>query len=564
VSEYLKKVFAEVSDFYKGLSPGRRIAVVVTGAGILAGIMGMFLWAGEKTFHPLMTNLSPEDSANVMRVLRDKRIPFRVDETGRSITVPPEMVDQLRLELAANNVIQSSTVGYEVFDKQSLGVTSFVQKINQKRALEGELTRTIQTIHGVRRSRVHLALPQKSAFVEDQRKPSASVVVDVENGILLTDKQINGMQNLVARAVEGMDVENVVIVDAMGKQLSRSIQDTMAMANATQLEFKQKMERDSERRIEEMLARVVGDGKVVARVSADLDFSQTAETQTVYDSDGAAVRSVQRDQKSMEGSRPGAQGPAGAASNLPGQQQQVAQGTKSDTKTSSETTNYEVPQTVRKTTRPSGQVRRLSVAVLMDGKQVRVAGKDGAADKTEVQSWSPEKLAEFEAIVIQAAGIDRKRGDTLEIKNIEFTKEDFEEAQRMANEAARKSYIRSLTVYVVVGMLILLFFILVVRPFIKWITDNTVHSVETYLPQTIEELEKLNKASVLPGLEAAMPEIADKIDPEKVEGEMIKEKVISLVESNPHKAALILRDWLHADLAKKKDDKAPAAGGKGK
>jgi flagellar M-ring protein FliF len=558
VDEYLKKVFTQIGEFFQGLTPARKIAVWITSGLIVAGIAALFIWAGDKTYKPLMSNLSAEDSAGIIRILRERQIPFRVDTTGKNISVPPESMDQLRLELATLGLPQNSVVGYEVFDKNSLGTTSFVQKVNQKRALEGELMRTIGTITGVRRSRVHLAMPSKSTFVEDQKKSTASVVLDLEPGTQLNDKQIYGIGNLVARAVEGMEVADVVIVDSNGKTLSKNASDPLAAATATQLDFKQKVEQDLEKRIENMLSRVVGDGHVVARVSADLDFAQVNETQTIYDQDGSAIRSVQENVKTMEGSRPGPQGPAGAASNLPGEPQRGTAMVKSDTKTSDRVTNYEVPQTIRKTIKPGYSTRKLSVAVMVDGQRVKTPDpKNEGKVLSEVRPWSPEKLKEFEDIVAGAMGIDRKRGDMLEIKNMEFNREDFEEASRMIAENDRKAYIQNMILYAVIGLTIILFFMLVVRPFIKWITENTIDSVDTFLPQTIEELEKLQKNASLPGMEDTVPVLPEKIDPEKVEGEMIKEKIITLVDANPHKAALILRDWLHDQ--KKKEAAAIAA-----
>ncbi|MEK7691820.1 MAG: flagellar basal-body MS-ring/collar protein FliF, partial [Bdellovibrionota bacterium] len=214
MSEFLKKVFGQVQEFFGALTPGKRIAAGVTLVGVVGGVIGMMMWAGQSTFQSLMQNLGPEDAANVIRILREKKIPFTVDPTGRNVSVPPEKVYDLRLELATLGLPQSGIVGYEVFDKQNLGTTSFVQKVNQKRALEGELIRTINTMRGVKRSRVHLALPAKSAFIEDQKKATASVVLDLEAGVVLNEKQVYGIGNLVGRAVEGLDINDVVIMNS--------------------------------------------------------------------------------------------------------------------------------------------------------------------------------------------------------------------------------------------------------------------------------------------------------------------------------------------------------------
>lgn len=565
MGDYIKRVSNQVGDFLKELSPGKRASIAVVGSAISIAMLLMFFWAGDKSFNSLMSNLNPEDAANIMRILREKKIPFRVDESGRNISVPPESVDLLRLELATVGLPQSSIVGYEVFDKQSIGTTSFVQKVNQKRALEGELMRTIGSIKGVKRSRVHLAVPQKSTFVEDQKKPTASVVLELEAGTQLSDKQIFGIGNLVAKGVEGMDVSDVVIVDAMGKTLSKNNGDALAQATTTQLDFRQKMEQDMEKRVEQMLARVVGDGRVVARVSADLDFSQTAETQTTYDSDGAAVISTQKNNANSDMTRPGPAGAVGAKSNLPDatNPQPAAPLAKTNTNQNADITNYRVPETVRRTQKAAGTVRKLSVAVMIDGKKTKTTDDKGVTT-TKVEPWAPERVKEFEQMVASAVGLDKKRGDTLEIKNMEFTGEDFEEAQKLIQDSERRMYIQNIIVYAVIALTIVLFFMFVVRPFIKWITENTLDSVESYLPQTIEELEKMQKNATIQALEESIPELQDRIDPEKVEGEMIKEKIVSLVDANPHKAALILRDWLHLEAKKNAEEGAPGGKGAGK
>jgi flagellar M-ring protein FliF len=560
VGEYVQKVFGQIAEFVKNLSAAKKAAVAGTGIIVLGGIFLLFIWAGNTTYVPLMSNLNPEDAANIIHILREKHIPFKVDPTGKNITVPPEDQDQLRLEIATLGMPQTSVVGYEVFDKQSLGTTSFVQKVNQKRALEGELTRTISTIKGVRRARVHLAMPQKTTFVEDQKKSTASVVLDLEPGIVLGEKQIYGIGNLVARAVEGMDVAEVVIIDGNGKTLSKNTNDPLAAATASQLDFEQKVEGDLEKRIESMLSRVVGDGRVVAKVTADLEFAQVNETQTIYDSEGSAVRSVEKRNDNANGVRPGPQGLVGAASNTPGQPPASNGEIRTETTKANEVTNFEVPQTVRRTTKPTGGIKRLSVAVVVDGKTVKTVGKDGVVT-SKVEAWPAEKLKEFEDIVAGAVGLDKKRGDSLDIKNMEFTHEDFEEASRLIAEKEHRSYIQNIVMYGVIGLIIGLFFLFVVRPFIKWITENTIDSVDTFLPQTIEELERLQKNATLPGLEETVPVLPDKIDPEKVEGEMIKEKIITLVDANPHKAALILKDWLHIkkEVPADKDGKTASA-----
>lgn len=548
--DYLKKIANQTSDFFIGLSPGKKVAMVTTLATVLGAIGYLFYWAGTKNFRPLQTNLSPEDSASIQRILREKKIPFQVDASGRNISIPPESVYDLRLELATMGLPQSDSVGYEVFDKQSLGTSSFVQNMNSKRALEGELMRTITTMHGVRRARVHLAIPKKSPFVEDQKNPTASVVLDLNPGLNLNEKQIFGIGHLVASAVEGLDISSVVIVDSNGKVLSKNNRDSLVELTSNQADFRRKLEESYEKRIEDMFGKFVGEGRVVASVSADLDFSQLEEAQTVYDADGAAIVSVQKHDIVATGSRPGAVGAPGARANTPGEEIPPTPQIKSDTNNNKEIVNYKVPETVRRMKKDVGKVKKLSVAVVVDGKPVKTTDKDGKV-LAKSEPWAPEKLKEFEGIVSSALGLDIKRGDTIQIKNMEFSREDFDEAEKLVQETERRAYFKNLIVYSVIAMLIILFFVFVVRPFIKWITENTTDSVDTFLPQTVEELEKIQKQQVLPGLEEIVPVLPEKLDPEKVEGEMIKEKIVTLIDTNPKKAAMILRDWIKEEPRKR-------------
>ncbi|MEK6580748.1 MAG: flagellar basal-body MS-ring/collar protein FliF, partial [Bdellovibrionota bacterium] len=412
MNEYFRKILTQISDFLGKLSPAKKVGMGATAFALVFAMSGIFFWAGDKTYSPLMSNLNPEDAANIIRVLREKHIPFKLDPSGKNISIPPESVYELRLELATMGMPQSSIVGYEVFDKTSLGTTSFVQKVNQKRALEGELMRTISTIRGVKRARVHLAIPQKSTFVEDQKKSTASVVLDLDPGTKLNDKQVFGVGNLVAKAVEGMEASDVVIMDSNGKVLSKNPTDSLAAATASQLDYQQKVEAEIEKHIEAILSRVVGEGKVVAKVTADLEFSQVNETQTTYDQDGSAVRSIEKRNDNMNMVRPGPFGVTGQVANNPGQPPASNGDVKNDTNKNHEVTNYEVPQTVRRTTRPQGAVKRISVAVVVDGKTVKTVGKDGVV-QSKVEGWGAPKLKEFEDVVASAVGLDRKRGDTL-------------------------------------------------------------------------------------------------------------------------------------------------------
>jgi len=544
VEEYFKKLINGFKEFYKTLPAARRTLLFVTASAIVAGIIFIFNWAGGQTYTVLYQDLGQEDSTRVMRLLRDKNIPYQVADGGKKIMIPPESVYDVRLETSSLGMPAVGVIGYEVFDSESFGTTSFVQKVNQKRALEGELMRTINHIRGVKRSRIHLAVPEKSTFIEETKSPSASVVLELKPGFIPNESQVLGISHLVASAVPGLDPERVVVVSESGKRLSKNFLDAASAEASSRIEMQLKVDKEIESKIEAILGKVVGEGAIIAKVHSELDFDQTTQQEKLVDNENKAVMSQVKDENKLVGQRPSPQGVPGARSNIPGE---VAQGetpqVRQDINKSLETTNYAIPETVKVTKKQVGGFKRLSVAVMIDKKREVVVAEDGES-KAVVKDWSPEDLGKFKSIVANAIGFDPKRGDELKVESMEFHKEDFDAAERELAAMQRRKLTYSLIQYAVIGLAILAFFLLVVRPFIKWLTENSVDVVEDFLPQTLEELEKLQSQSSLPGMEDSIPELEDKVDPEKVEGQMIKEKVLSLINAHPEKAAMILHEWV--------------------
>lgn len=552
--DFLTKGLERFADFFQSLSQGRKIALVGLMIGISVAIAGMFYWASKTSYTTLMTNLAPEDSTAVIRYLREKRIPFIVDESGRSISVPPEKVYDLRLELASSGLAQTGVVGYEVFDKQSFGATSTVQRINEQRALEGELIRTINHIKGIERSRVHLAIPQKSAFLEEEKKPTASVILDLAAGFNPSEEQVKGIQHLVASAVKGLDINSVTIVSNTGKQLSQNSTDPAAVFAAASLDYQRKFEQKMESKIQSLLVTAVGEGKVVAKVNADFDFSRVSETQTLFDGENAAIRSVNKDNDVMQGSRPLPTGQPGVRAQVPGPENQIAAAptATNSTQRNQEVINYEIPKTTRNLEKPMASLKRLSIAVMVDAVPVADANAPGGV---RYEPLSAEKLAEFRSIVANAAGWDKDRDPPIEVKSIPFFKEDLDAATNALRQADRERLIANIAQWAAIGLIFSLFFLFVVRPFIRWVTENTVEAVEDFLPQTLEELEKAQSKQVAQSLEDILPEIEEKVDPEKVQSEMLKEKVLSLVNDNPHKASQVLHEWISEKPVEKNENK---------
>jgi flagellar M-ring protein FliF len=255
----------------------------------------------------------------------------------------------------------------------------------------------------------------------------------------------------------------------------------------------------------------------------------------------------------MQGVRPSPQGIPGARSNLPGENPQPGiPETRNDVDKSLVTRNYQVPTTVTKSKKPSAEIQNLSVAVMVDGKKVPQLDKDGVqmvSDEgiplTKYQAWSEDELQNFQQIVSSTLGINAGRGDKLVIKNMEFATEDLAEMEAIMRARENRELMKNLTKYLMIGAIISLFFFMVVRPFIQWLTENSVESIEDFLPRTIEELEKIQANQKLPGLEDVLPTMEDKLNPEKIEGNMLREKIVSLVEGNPAKAAQVVHDMIH-------------------
>jgi flagellar M-ring protein FliF len=559
VQDIIEKVFRNFKEFFVGLDFNKKVGLIATTTLIIGALFSMILWVTDTRYEILYSDLNKEDSQKIQILLEEKNIPKLVVNDGKVIKIPEDMVNKWRLEIATLGVNFSGTVGYEVFDKQSFGTTSFVQKVNKQRALEGELVKTIKYIRGVKRARVHLSIPESSPFVSEKKAPTASVVIELDRGVSLTPAEIKGVGQLVSSSVDGMRPENVVILDDRGKKLSDNIGDAMTAYTANRVALEQKMNAQYERQIEEILAKVVGQGKVIAKVSVNMDFTTSVSTETTYDSENKATLSEVENSQKLNGARPSPQGIPGARSNLPGETPQPGiPETRNNVDKKLTTRNYNVPSKVTKSKRPSAGLKNVTAAVMIDGRRVPVMDAEGNPSLTESGSqkmryepWSEADLANFSAIVSSTIGMSDRRGDKLVIKNMEFAKEDTDAIEALLREKANRELIKNIIKYLTIGLAISLFFFLIVRPFVQWITDNTVESVEDFLPRTLEELERVQANQKLPGLEDALPQMEEKINPEKIEGNMLREKIISLVEANPSKAAQIIHEMIHSQESDK-------------
>lgn len=504
-----------------------------------------------KDYVPLLTQIPSDQMPVIVQKLNEKNVPFRLNEDGKTVSVPKELLHSTQMTLMAEiGSSKMGSIGLEIFDKQEFGINSYAQKINFQRALQGELIRAINTLTAVKQSKVILALPNKKTFLEEGGKPSASVVVELHQGKELSADQIRGIRYLVSNAVEGMDSESVTVLDEKGKVLTRH-SDGSTAGSSEILELKNKIEREYESRIEGILAKVVGQTKVVAKVNATLNNKIISSIEEIVDPEKTAIRAQQSEEESLDGSRVNPSGVPGSRSNLPGAEDAGQVGFKQDVKKEIKTTNYEVPKTVRNVKEAAGNVEKISVAVVVDG-TFQTITNDKGVEETKYIPRSQEELQKYEAIVKNAIGFNQTRGDSVKIENIQFQPEDFSEAEKLLTNLEKRKLLQAIFKWALLAFSLVLFFIIVIRPFMQWITDSFQDTVDEMLPRTIEELEELQSVdSTLPGMNAALPVLQESIDPEKAESELLRDRILTIMQKDEEKAANAFGMWLV-----RKDDKA--------
>ena len=461
----MDQLFPQMWKGFQSLPAPRKLTILAAAAATLASIALAVVFLNQPDYKVLFTNLSADDAGQITARLQEKKIPYQLSPGGDTISVPGEQVSQLRLELAASGLPKGGGVGFEIFDTKNLGVTEFVQQLNLQRALQGELTRTINSLDEIQQSRVHLAIPKKSLFAEDQKKPTASVIVKLKNGRSLSEQQIQGISHLVSSSIEGMSPRDVMIVDSSGKVLSRVTEGgEMAQLSNSQIEYKKNVEKDLTSRITSMLEKVVGEGKAVVRISADLDFRVMEKTEEKYDSEEPAIRSVQRSQE-KSGSTAGGAGESTVA--VTGRQAAAPRPAGSNREKSDETINYEISRTVNKTVMPVGDVKKLSIAVLVDGVYVK---NDKGVE--EYQPRPEKELTALEDLVKKSAGFDAKRGDQVVVSNVPFKKVDLASDLPEPSWTDRLAAFMPLVRYLVILAVVALAALFVVRPLVRMLAER--------------------------------------------------------------------------------------------
>ncbi|HHZ8352796.1 TPA: flagellar basal-body MS-ring/collar protein FliF [Morganella morganii] len=416
-----------------------KVPLMVAGAAAIAIIVALFLWMRSPDYRVLLSNLSAKDGGDIVGQLTQMNMPYQLADNGSAIMVPADKVHELRLKLAQAGLPKGGNTGFELLDKEQFGISQFSEQVNYQRALEGELSRTIESLSPVQTARVHLAIPKPTLFVREQKSPTASVTVGLLPGRALDEGQISAIVHMVSGSVSGLTSSNVIIVDQAGRLLTNN-DNSQQSVSTSQMRMTQETEARLKQRIEDLLAPLVGRANVQAQVTAQVDYSKVEQTAEEYkpnqQPDSAAVRSRQSSQ-SQQNSNGGPGGVPGALSNQPVSAPSAPVETaKADTKDnknaspadnnrnsninsqSDETTNYEVDRKISHTQRQIGVVDRLSVAVIINWLPQKK--EDGTE---EMQPLPPEMLKEIESLTREAMGYSSGRGDSLSITNSRFTDE---------------------------------------------------------------------------------------------------------------------------------------------
>jgi flagellar M-ring protein FliF len=477
---------------FKGLSPAQRVAFVLIVGGTLIGLITLVVWTNRIDYGVLYSNLSEKDAGAIAQKLKEMKVPYRVGIDGHSILIPSGQIYETRLQLATSGLPQGGGVGFEIFDRTNFGMTDFIQHLNYQRALQGELSRTINQFSEVERSRVHLSIPKRSLFVEEQKEARASVVIDLKRGRQLNRNQVQGIVHLVASSAEGLSPENITVVDTEGRLLSEGAGDSnpVARLGQSQWEFQTNFEKTLEKRVQTMLEKAVGQNRVIVRVSADLDFKQIEETEETFDPETTAVRSEQRSEEKTKGGYPGPSGIPGVRSNLPPGQAQPASTRSSSFQKSDETINYEINRKTRRIVAPAVRIKKLSVAVLLDGSYEKT-NETGGSEGSEYTPRTSEEMERYESIVKKAVGYDAERGDQIEVANISFQRVGLDEEGTGAWHIFGNQRFWSVLIRHGITVLSLIFFFLfILKPMVRWLTTrHGERELQGILPQGTGDLQ---------------------------------------------------------------------------
>lgn len=527
-----------------------KLLLVICGAAALSVIIALLFWAKEPDYRVLFSNISDEEGGAIVAQLTQLNVPYRIETPGGVIMVPGSQVHEVRMKLAQQGLPKGGSVGFELLDQEKFGISQFTEQVNYQRALEGELARTIENLGPIQSARVHLATPKPSMFVREQKKPTASVTVNLLQGRTLDDAQVVAITHLISSAVTGLAAESVTIVDQRGNLLTQSGVRGLQTAH---LKYTNEIETDYQQRIQRILAPLVGDENIRAQVTAQIDFTEQEQTQEQYqpnaDPQKMAIRSRQASLAEQGNSR-GASGVPGALSNTPpapatapvtqplntpvDDKKEKTSGSNTGRETtqpynnrSDETTNFEVDRTLTHTKSNTGRIQRLSVAVVINHLPQGEEGKPGPISETE--------LARINALVKEAIGYNAARGDSVNILNSAFNGVVEEAVPPFWEQDRFYALLMAIARYLVIAIIAWVMWRKLVQPAWMRHQETTIRRLEMEKEAREEQIAAKKRAAEKDARDRAQ---------QRVDTELNGQQLRELAEQEPRVIALVIRQWM--------------------
>ena len=533
-----KNPFSQLFGIFNRLAMPQKIMIggVVIGTVVMLGVLIGFL--NEPNMAVLFTNLAEDDASKVIDQLNSQKVVYKIEDNGKTIKVPQDVVYETRLSLAGKGIPSSGVVGYEIFDKNTMGMSEFIQKLNYKRALEGELSRTITQVDGVDAARVHIVIPEKSIFKDEEKLPTASIVVKLKSAGGLSKENTMAILNLVSSSVEGLQQNRITLLDSRGRLLSKNEdENSVIVSTSKQYELKQSVEKYLAQKAQSMLDNVLGAGSSIVQVTADLNFDQVEKSMEQYDPDSQVAISEQTVSNENTG---------------------INTSDSTNQSTQNNTTNYEVSKTIQKVIEGTGNVKRLTIATVLDDSIEEVKNKGKV--ETVNRPRSQDQLNKLELIIKNAIGFDGNRGDMFSIVNIPFEQnsykndptEDMSGGDSLIPKELDK-WINLILILVAIGASLF-----VMKGLMKRLKNEKIVVGQYYKEDYSDDdmrmqhsLEANSTAQLAAAkkkkLSLPIGNIEDEFSDEAIRKRTQQDKISNYVGKNPMEAAKLINTWLQED-----------------
>lgn len=529
MKDKLNNIWSKFKDVYMRMELRQRVLLAVLLALTFAVIIWLIAWSSKVEYGLLFGKLTPEDAQTIITKLDEMKIEYKIQDQGASIYIPADVVYETRIKLSAESIgAKNEGVGFEIFDKTQLGMTEFVQNVNYRRAMEGELQRTIQSINGIDYVRVHLVFPEEKIFKEDQLQPSASVMINTKQ--TLTEKQIQGITNLISSAIEGLEPSKVTIVDQNGKILTDAFDDGITGLSNKQLKIQTEYENKMALKVQSMLDQMLGSSNSVVRVTAELNFDQVETTVEKYDPEGQVVRSEEIESNNL--------------SNLKDSLSNTSE---------HQITNYEINSTMQKIVNQTGSIKRITVAVNVNFK-TKVQDKNGKTVK-EYLERTPEELQAIQSLVQNTVGFDANRGDQIVVNSSLFdnTEIDLMKAEQDKEVRTKKLVDIGEKAFIVIILIILIFILISQFKKIFAVPEPEPEEISDELRPAFAEGTGVGEGFYPEG-EEGMPMGEGKIsytfkpmkdiEIEQTEAILLQEAIQKFIEENPEVTVRLIKSWI--------------------